>query len=223
VLESSNAKLSCVSLELCVLLTRRSLTPEVDGSDLTSLLVSPNSFFLSSLQTLFLLSNPNGKTLAQATAHTTPIHSIRHSPELNTVTTAAVGDRFITVFSTDGTSITRLGSLTCTHDVRSFTTQSDTLFAITVIGTLEVFRAFHAGFEAGRKGGLTKTPHAEVRLKTNHSSKVEVQDIAPRGSYSVISWIEGSKVGFELVDLTSITSVTEINVTTRREQGEPQV
>jgi len=199
------------------------VSPEVDGLEFTSLVVSPGKFFLSSSQTLFLLSNPAGDIISQITAHTTPIHTVQYSPELEIVTTAAVGDRFITVVSTEGGQLTRLGSLTCTHDVRAFRLQNETLLAITVIGTLEIFQSFHTNFEPGKKGGLTKPPNAEIYLTTTHAAKVEIQDVVARGKEIMISWIEGAKTGFESINIHSMSGKVEINVETRREQSQQQV
>ena len=184
---------------------------------------SPENLFLSSSQTLFLLSNPAGETVSQITAHTAPIHTVQYSPELEIVTTAAVGDRFITVVSTEGGQLTRLGSLTCTHDVQAFRLQNETLLAITVIGTLEIFQSFHTNFEPGKKGGHTKPPNAEIHLTTSHTAKVEIQDVVARGKETMISWIEGAKTGFESIDIYSISGKVEINVETRREQSQQQV
>jgi hypothetical protein len=199
------------------------VSPEVEGLEFTSLAVSSGLFFLSSSQTLFLLSNPAGEIVSQLTAHTTPIHTVQYSPELDVVTTAAVGDRFITVISTDGNQLTRLGSLTCAHDVRAFRLQNDTLIAITVIGTLEIFHSFNTNFEPGKKGGMTKPPNAEIHLITPHSAKIETQDVVPRGKETMISWIEGAKTGFELIDIRSMSGKVNINIETRREQSQQQV
>ena len=201
----------------------RTVLPEVEGLEFTSLTVSPGKFFLSSSQTLFLLSNPAGEIISQITAHTTPIHTVQYSPELEIVTTAAVGDRFITVVSTEGGQLTRLGSLTCTHDVRAFRLQNETLLAITVIGTLEIFQSFHTNFEPGKKGGLTKPPNAEIHLTTSHVAKVEIQDVVARGTETMISWIEGAKTGFESINIHSMSGKVEVSVETRREQSQQQV
>ena len=148
---------------------------------------------------------------------------MRYSPELDIVTTAAVGDRFITVISTEGNQLTRLGSLTCTHDVRAFRLQHDTLLALTVIGTLEVFHSYNTSFEPGKKGGMTKPPDAEIHLTTSHAAKIEVQDAVARRKETMISWVEGAKTGFESIDVHSMSGRVEFNVESRREQSQQHV
>ena len=134
-----------------------------------------------------------------------------------------MGDRFINVLSINDNKLTRLGSLTCSHDVRSFTIQKDTLLAITVIGTLEVFNSFNTTFEPAKKGGLTKPSNAEIHLITSHTAKIEIQNAIPRGKETSISWIEGAKTGFESIDIHSLSGSVEINIETRREQPQQQV
>jgi hypothetical protein len=199
------------------------LSPEVEGLDFTALAVSVDKFFLSSSQTLFLLGNPSGEVLAQTTAQTTPIHTVIHSPEKNIVATAAIGERFINVFTNESNSLNRIGSLTCTHDIRTFLIQNDTLLAITVIGTLEIFHTFNMDFEPTKKGGMTKPPSAEIHLKTSHASKIEIQNAVPRGKETIISWIEGAKTGFEVINIQSMTGQVEINIESRRDQQPTQV
>jgi hypothetical protein len=200
----------------------RTMSPAVEGLEFTALAISQEAIFLSSLQTLYLLNHSSGEIVTQVTAHTTPIHTIQYSPELNIVTTAAVGDRFITVFSSEGNTLTRLGSLTCTHDVRSFILQKDTLLAITIIGTLEIFTSFYT-FEAGKKGGLTKPPHAEIHLTTAHRATVEIQDAVPHGKETMISWIEGIKTGFEILDTSSMSGKVDFSLETRQGLTQQQV
>lgn len=189
----------------------------------TALAVSSTAFFAASSQTLFQISNPSGKVLSQVTPHTTPIHTIEYSSELDVVSTAAVDDRFIAIFSRKGDSLTRLGSLTCTHDVRAFKIHKDTLFAITVIGTLEVFQLFNTSFDSTKKGGLTKPPTAEIHLTTSHVANIEVQDVIPADKDVMISWIEGAKTGFETIEVVSLTGKVKINIQTRKEQSQQQV
>lgn len=184
--------------------------------------MSSESFFLASSQTLFRLSNPSGKVITQVTAHTTPIHTIHYSPELNVVATAAIGDRFITIFSTEDNTLTRLGSLTCTHDVRAFIVQEDSLLAITILGTLEIFRSFNVGFEPNKKGGQVKLPNAEIQLITPYSAKIEIQDAIYRGQETMISWVEGAKTGFELINIEKMENKVELNIQTRREDTSQQ-
>jgi hypothetical protein len=198
------------------------MSPAVEGLEFTALAVSPEAIFLSSLQTLYLLNHSSGEVVTQFTAHTTAIHTIQYSPELNIVTTAAVGDRFITVLSSEANTLTRLGSLTCTHDVRSFILQKDTLLAITVIGTLEVFHSFFT-FEVGKKGGLTKPPHAEIHLTTSHRATVEIQDAVPQGKETMISWIEGMKTGFETLNISSLSGKVDLSLETRQGLTQQQV
>jgi hypothetical protein len=204
------------------LITRRTVSPDVEGLEFTSLAVSPGIFLLSSLQALYLLSNPSGDVVWRHTPHITSIHSIQYSSELKTFATAAVGDRFIAVFSIDGSSVTSLGSLACTYDVRSFVIQNDTVLALTINGTLDIFHSFNT-FDPNKKGGRTKAPSAEIHLKTSHSSKIEIQDAVPRGKQTMFSWIEGAKTGFELVDIHSMSGTIEITIETRREQPQQQV
>lgn len=199
------------------------MSPELEGLEFTALAVSPKRLFLGSSQTLFLLSNPSGEIITQVTPHTTPIHTIAYSRELDVITTGAVDDRFIAVFSAED-SLTRLGSLTCTHDVRSLKIYRDTLLAITTVGTLEIFQSFNSGFDSSKKGGLTKPPTAEIHLTTTtHTAKLEVQDVVPSGKGIMISWIEGAKTGFETLEITSFVGKVEINIQTRREQYQQQV
>jgi hypothetical protein len=202
---------------------RRTITPEVEGLDFTALAVAAEKFFLSSSQTLYLLSNPSAEILAHTTAQTTPIHTIIYSPEKNVLSTAAVGERFINVFTNESDSLNRIGSLTCAHDVRTFLVQDDTLLAITVVGTLEVFQLFDIGFDSTRKGGMTKPPNAVLRLTASHGSKIEIQDAVPRGQDTLVSWVEGGKTGFESLNLHTITGETEITIESRRDQQTTQV
>jgi hypothetical protein len=178
---------------------------------------------LASSQTLVQLSRPGGDIISQVTAHTSPIHTILVSPDHSTITTAAVGDRFINVLSLSKTGLARLGSLTCSHDVRTFTLHQQTLLAITVIGTLEVFHEYGVNFEPGKKGGMTKPASAEIRLTTAHRAKIEVQDVVVRGKETLIAWVEGAKIGFEGIDIAGQEGKIEIEVQTRKEQGPKQV
>jgi hypothetical protein len=198
---------------------RRTVTPKVDGLDFTALAVSADKFFLSSSQTLFLLSNPSGEVLGHTTAQTTEIHTVIHLPDKNIITTAAVGERFINVFTNDSQTLNRIGSLTCTFDVRSFLIQEDSLLAITINGTLEIFRDFSMGFEPTKKGGMTKPPNAKIHLTTSHNSKIEIQDAVSHGKDTLISWTEGAKTGFEVVNLQNMIGETEITIESRPEQS----
>ena len=198
---------------------RRTVTPKVDGLNFTALTVSADNFFLSSSQTLFLLSNPSGEVLGHTTAQTTEIHTVIHLPEKNIIATAAVGERFIDVFTNESHTFNRIGSLTCTLDVRTFLIQEDTLLAITTNGTLEIFRDFSVGFEPTKKGGMTKPSNAKVQLTTSHNSKIEIQDAVSHGQDTLISWIDGAKTGFEVVNLQNMIGETEITIQSRREQS----
>jgi hypothetical protein len=113
--------------------------------------------------------------------------------------------------------LTRLGSLTCTHDVRSFIIQNDTLLAITTLGTLEIFRQFNIAFDSSKKGGLTRPPTAEIQLTTHHNAKIEVQDVVTRGQETMISWVEGAKTGFEYIDALKMEGKVDHTTQTRRE------
>ena len=198
--------------------------PVSEALEFSSICLGQDIIFLSSLQTLYMLSNPSGEVLSQVVPHTSPIHTIRYSPELNTVATAAVGDRFISISSViSSKSPSRLGSLTCPHDVRTFTTDDDTLFAITSIGTLEIFYAFNTRFEPGKKGGLIRIPDAEVELSTTPPSKIEIQDITLRENQITLSWIQGAKTGFELIDRKGLTGKVTHNIELRRETTQQEV
>jgi len=161
--------------------------------------------------------------VSQITAHTTPIHTIRISPDNSTIATAAIGDRFINVLSLSKGRLARLGSLTCGHDVRSFTLQAESLLAITVIGTLEVFHEYNINFEPGKKAGLTKPPTTEIQLTTPHASNIEIQDVIARGKETLICWVEGAKTGFEVINIHDKLGKVEMTVQTRKEQGPQQV
>ena len=213
----------CISTSLEFRADCRILTPDTDTSEYTALIVSKDFLAVASLQTLFLLAHQSGDILSQVTAHTTPIRTIRFSPRLDVLATAAVGDRFIAVFSTEDNKLERIGSLTCTHDVQNFIIQDEILLAITVLGTLEVFHSFHANFEPGKKGGLTKAPSAEISLTTSHNAPIEIVDVVPRGNETMISWLEGVKIGFERIDIQSISGKVELDIQTRQEQTQQQV
>ena len=206
-----------------IALIKRSVQPRVEGLDFTALAVSADKFFLSSSQTLFLLSNPSGDVFAHTTAQTTPIHTIIHSPEKDIVITAALGERFINIFTNTSDTLNRIGSLTCTDDVRTFLIQDDTLVAITVVGTLEIFHTFNMDFEPSKKGGMTKPPTAEIHLTTSTGSKVQIQNATPRGKETIISWIEGTKTGFECLNLSNMTGQIEIPIESRQEPSTTQV
>ena len=161
--------------------------------------------------------------ISEITAHTTPIHTIRISPDNSTIATAAIGDRFINVLSLSKGQLARLGSLTCSHDVRSFTLQAESLLAITVIGTLEVFHEYNMNFEPGKKAGLTKPPATEIQLRTPRASNIEIQDVIARGKETLICWVEGAKTGFEVINIYDKLGKVEISIQTRKEQGPQQV
>jgi U3 small nucleolar RNA-associated protein 5 len=186
------------------------------------LALSPN-LLLASSQTVFQLSRPEGNVVSQVTAHTTPIHTILVSPDHSRIATAAVGDRFINVLSLSKTGLARLGSLTCSHDVRTIALHQQTLLAITVIGTIEVFHDYGANFEPGKKGSMTKPASVEIRLTTPHRAKIEVQDVVVRGKETLVAWIEGAKTGFEEIDFAGQQGKIEIKVQTRKEQDQKQV
>ena len=200
----------------------RTVSPECEA-ELTALSLSQEIIFVSSMQTLHLVSNPSGKLLSSITSHSTSIHTVRSLPESAIVATAAVGDRFIAVISSDGNKLTHLGSLVCTHDVRTFVIHEQVLLAITVLGTLEVFQSFSTRFDRHKKAGMTRNPDVEIHLKTSHSAKLEVQDAVFRGKETVISWIENAKTGFHNIDISSLSGKVEINVETRKEQAPQQV
>lgn len=201
----------------------RTVSPDLEGTEFSSLALSKDHFFCSAAETLYQLSKPDGKVVSQVVPHMMPIHTVQYSADADIVVTAAIGDRFINIFSYKGTSLNRLGSLTCTHDVRSFTIVKSTLLAITTMGTLEVFNSFYSDFEPGKKGGLTKPPSASVHLTTSHNADVQIQDVTPRGKKVVISWVEGAKLGFETIDINNISGKTEINVETRQGQSQEEV
>lgn len=100
--------------------------------------------------------------------------------------------------------------------------QEDSLLAITILGTLETFRSFNVGFEPNKKGGLTKPPNAEIQLITPHSAKIEIQDAISRGQETMISWVEGAKTGFELINIEKMENKVELNIQTRREDTSQQ-
>jgi hypothetical protein len=208
------------------MLMNRTVSPDIE-TELTSLALSAEILFLSSLQTLYLVSNPSGNILASITPNTAPIHIVRSSPESAIVATAAAGDRFIAVMSSEGNKLTQLGSLICTHDVRTFVIQADILLAITVVGTLEVFQSLSTSFDRNKKGGMTRSPDVEVHLTISHSSsaKLQIQDAVFREKETVISWIEGAgaKSGFHSIDIYSMSGKVEINVETREEHSPQQV
>jgi hypothetical protein len=103
-----------------------------------------------------------GEVLVRTTAQTTDIHRVINLSEKNIIATAAVGERYINVFIIESRKLNRIGSLTCTLDVRAILIQDDdTLLAITVNGTLEILRDFSIGFEPTKKGGITKPPNAK--------------------------------------------------------------
>ena len=206
------------------MLMNRTVSPDVE-TELTSLALSQEIIFLSSLQTLYLVSNPWGNILASITPHTAPIHIVRSSQESSIVATAALGDRFIAVISSEGNKLSLLGSLICTHDVRTFVIQDDTLIAITVVGTLEVFQSFSTSFDRNKKGGMTRSPDVDIHLTMSHSSsaKLQIQDAVFREKETVLSWIEGAKSGFHSIDIYSMSGKVEINVETRKQQSPQQV
>ena len=195
------------------------MSPEVDGLEFTALAVSADKFFLASSQTLFLLSYPSGEVLSHTTAQTTSIHTVIYLPEKNIIATAAVGERFINVFSIESGQLNRIGSLTCTLDVRAILILEDVLLAITINGTLEIFRDFSIGFEPTKKGGMTKPPNAKICLTTSHHSKIEIQDAVPNGKDIIISWTEGAKTGFQVLNIQNMMSDTEITIESRTEQS----
>jgi len=199
------------------------VSPELEGTEFSSLALSNDHFFCSAAETLYQLSKSDGKTVNQVVPHMMPIHTVQYSSGADIVATAAVGDRFINIFSYKGRSLNRLGSLTCTHDVRTFIILKSTLLAITTMGTLEVFNSFYSDFDTSKKGGLTKRPSATVQLTTSHHADIQIQDVTPRGKKVVISWVEGAKLGFESIDITNIAGKVEINVETRQEQSQEQV
>ena len=221
-----NGELSCVIFlgGRRKMLMNRTVSPDIE-TELTSLAWSQEAIFLSSLQILYLVSNPSGKILSTITPHTTPIHTVRSSTESAIVVTAAVGDRFIAVLSSEGNKYTQLGSLICTHDVRTFVIQADILLAITVAGTLEVFHSFSESFDQSKKGGMRRSPDVEVHLTISHSSsaKLQIQDAVFRGKETVISWIEGAKSGFHTIDIYSMSGKVGINIETRKEPSRQQV
>ena len=161
--------------------------------------------------------------ISQITAHTTPIHTIHISPDKSTIATAATGDRFINVLALSNGQLARLGSLTCTHDVRTFTLQAKSLLAITVIGTLEVFHDYNVNFEPGKKAGLTKPPTTEIQLTTPYAKNIEIQDVIARGKETLICWVEGAKTGFEVINIYDKSGKVEITVQTRKELGPQHV
>jgi hypothetical protein len=118
-----------------------------------------------------------------------------------------------------------LGSLICTHDVRTFVIQADILIAITVVGTLQVFQSFSTRFDRNKKGGMTRSPDVDIHLTISHSSsaKVQIQDAVFREKETIISWIEGSKSGFHSINIHSMSGKVEINVETRKQQSPQQV
>lgn len=199
------------------------MSPDLEGAEFSSLTVSKDYFFCSAAETLYQLSKSDGKILTQVVPHMMPIHSVQYLPELDLVVTAATGDRFINIFSTNGTSLNRLGSLTCTHDVRTFAIQQSTLLAVTTIGTLEVFHSFHSNFEPGKKGGMTKPPDASIHLAIPQHADVRIQNATTTGKNVIISWVEGAKLGFESIDISNMTGKVEINVETRQQQAKEQV
>lgn len=204
-------------------INHRTVSPELEGAEFSSLTVSKDYLFCSAAETLYQLSKSDGKILTQVVPHMMPIHSVQYLPESDLVVTAAIGDRFINIFSSNGTSLNRLGSLTCTHDVRTFAIQKSTLLVVTTIGTLEVFPSFHSNFEPGKKGGMTKPPDVSINLITSQHADVRIQNVTARGKKVIISWVEGAKLGFESIDINSMTGKVEINVATRQEQTEEQV
>ena len=206
------------------MLMNRTVSPDIE-TELTSLALSQEIIFLSSLQTLYLVSNLSGNILASSTPHTAPIHIVRASQESAIVATAALGDRFIAVISSEGNKLTQLGSLICTHDVRTFVIQADILIAITVVGTLEVFQSFSTRFDRKKKGGMTRSPDVDIHLTISHSSsaKVQIQDAVFREKETIISWIEGAKSGFHSIDIYSMSGKVEINIETRKQQSPQQV
>ena len=217
----------CCVISLCrrgKMLMNRTVSPDIE-TELTSLALSQETIFLSSLQTLYLLSNPSGNILSSITPHTAPIHIVRSSQESAIVATAAVGDRFIAVISSEGNKLTQLGSLICTHDVRTFLIKDDVILAITVVGTLEVFQSFSTSFDRSKKGGMTRSPDVEIHLTISRSSSanLKIQDAVFRGKETVISWIEGAKYGFHNIDIYSMSGKVEINVETRKEHSQQQV
>lgn len=201
----------------------RTVSPDLEGMEFSSLALSKDHFFCSAAETLYQLSKPDGKVVTQVVPHMMPIHTVQYSTDADIVVTAAVGDRFINIFSYKGRSLNRLGSLTCTHDVRSFVILKSTLLAITTIGTLEVFHSFYSDFDISKKGGLTKPPSATIQLTTSHKGDIQIQDVTPRGKIVVISWVEGAKLGFESIDINNISGKVEISVETRQERPQEQV
>ena len=204
------------------MLMNRTVSPDLEA-EFTSLALSQEIILLSSVQTLYLVSNPSGKILSSITPHTAPIHIVRSSPESAIVATSAVGDRFIAVLSSEGNMLAQLGSLVCAHDVRTFIIHDDILLAITAIGNLEVFQSFSTSFDRSKKGGLTKSSDIEIHLTTSHSAKLEIQDAVFRGKETVISWIESAKTGFKNIDIHSMSGKVELNVETRKEHSRQHV
>jgi WD40 repeat protein len=190
----------------------------VRGLEFTALNVHADTIFLSSSETLFVLSAPSGTVITQDTAHTTPIRSIHYSPEQQILSTTATGDRFIPIYSYTNQTLARLGSLTCTHDVRNLILHNDTLLAITIDGTLEIFNSYYTGFEPGKKGGMTKPPSAEIQLR-GKDRKLEVLDVSPRGREVLVSWVEAGKMGFEVLNLEKVVGKVHLNIETK--QAEP--
>lgn len=219
---SSIGYLSAVILSQAQI-NHRTVSPDLEGAEFSSLTVSKDYLFCSAAETLYQLSKSDGKIVTQVVPHMMPIHSVQYLPEPNVVVTAALGDRFINIFLTNGTSLNRLGSLTCTHDVRTFTILKSTLLAVTTIGTLEVFHSFHSNFESGKKGGMTKPPDATIHLATSHHADVRIQNATTRGKKVIVSWVEGAKLGFEAIDISNMTGKVELNVETRQELTKDQV
>jgi len=200
------------------------VSPESEG-EVSTLAVSLETLFVASMQALHLLSNPSGKVLASITPHSTSIHTVRYLPISEIVATAAVGDRFIAVISSGGNKLTHWGSLICTYDVRAFTIKENDLFAITALGTLEVFQSFSTGFDRQKKGGMTRNPDIEIHLKTSHAAKIEIQNAVFREKAEeiTVSWMEGAKTGFKDIDISSMSGKVKINVETRKDLTQPQV
>ena len=200
----------------------RTVSPDIEA-EFTSLALSQEIILLSSLQSLYLLSKPSGEILSTITPHTTSIHLVRSLRESMILATSAVGDRFIAVISIEENSFHQMGSLVCTHDVRTFIIHDDTLMAITDVGGLEIFRSFSANFNRSKKRGLTKAPDVEIHLTTSHLAKLEVQNVTVRGSETIISWIEGAKTGFKTIDISSMSGKVELNIETRKEHAQQMV
>jgi hypothetical protein len=170
------------------------------------------SFLLSSSNSLYLCSNPSGRLISEISDYNGQIHLIRYSPESKVVATAALGDRFITVILMHEKLLSRIGSLMCSSDVRTFAIFGDTILAVTNVGALEVFRTFSSDFEPEKKGGLNKRSNIEISFRSPKSSKVEIQDVVQRDNETLIMWRHEDKLGFKSINLDSMAGTVEIDV-----------